>query len=628
MWYVILSDYKTQPKWNDTMNCLQRKLAESLVIFDGAIGTEIYRRNFFVNASFEQLSVTNPDVILDIHRQYLDAGAEVLTTNTFNANARRLGTFGLSEQIAAINRASAGLARQAIRESGREGQVLTAGSIGPIGDPGSAGDSRSRDSILVEQLKVLAPVVDFIIFESLRTTIDLAAALEAVKSFPELVYVLSFAIDRRRSSSAGDEFSEFEQLIDTFPGQRATAIGLNCGGGPESTLNELEILVKRTRLPIVVQPNAGQPRGVDGRMIYMTSAEYFSTYAKRYAMLGAAAIGGCCGITPDHIRELARTIKPLMRAEKQTLPKLEAVACDFKKPLPLAEKSALGAKLAAGEFVTSVEITPPRGFVLEAAVAGARKCKEAGVDAVNLPDGPRASARISPFAAAIAIQQKVGIETVLHCCCRDKSMIGLQADLLGCAGMGIHNLLFITGDPPKLGDYPFSSGVFDVDSIGLVKIQTRLNRGIDLGGKPISAPTRAVIGVGADPSAIDLEREYRRICEKIEAGAEFIVTQPVFAVEALFSFLERISHFKTPLIAGIWPLVSYRNAEFMKTEVPGVKVPDAVMKRMAAPATKDGQREVGLEIARENIAAIRDCVQGIQVSAPFGDVDFALRTLQ
>ena len=250
------------------------------------------------------------------------------------------------------------------------------------------------------------------------------------------------------------------------------------------------------------------------------------------------------------------------------------------------------------------------------------------MDVVNLPDGPRASARISPVAAAIAIQQQVGIEAVLHCCCRDKSVIGLQADLLGCAGMGIHNILFITGDPPKLGDYPFSSGVFDVDSIGLVKIQARMNRGVDLGGKPLNAPTRALIGVGADPSAIDLDREYRRLCEKVEAGADFIITQPVFAPEALFAFLDRIEHLKTPLIAGIWPLTSYRNAEFMKNEVPGVVVPDSIMQRMAASGSREEQRDTGIEIARESVEAIRSRVQGIQVSAPFGNVGLALRVLE
>ena len=627
MLYFIYLITKKQPNWNDTMNCLQRKLAESLVIFDGAIGTEIYRRNFFVNASFEQLSVTNPDVILDIHRQYLDAGAEVLTTNTFNANARRLGKFGLADQTATINRASAELARQAVREAGLEGSVLVAGSVGPIGEPESAADTRSRDSILVEQLEALAPVVDFIIFESLRTTIDLAAALEAVKAFPELVYVLSFAVDRHAENHSGDGISEFGRLISTFPGQRPTAIGLNCGGGPESTLGELEILVKRTKLPVIVQPNAGQPRGVDGRMIYMTSAEYFSTYAKRYAMLGAAAIGGCCGITPDHIEELARTIKPLMQAEKRALPALEVKECDLKPEVPLAERSRIGCKLADGAFIKLVEITPPRGFDLTGTIAGAAKCKAAGIDAVNLPDGPRASARISPLVTALEIQRNAGIETILHCCCRDKSLIGLQADLLGCAGVGINNILFITGDPPKLGDYPFSSGVFDVDSVGLVKIQKRMNQGMDLGGKPLNAVTKMVIGVGADPNAIDPEREYRRTCEKVEAGAEFIITQPVFAPEALFVFLDRVAHLNVPVIAGIWPLTSLRNAEFMRTEVPGVVVPDAVMERMAADESKEAQREAGIAIARESVAAIRSRVRGIQVSAPFGNVDTALRVL-
>ena len=266
------------------MNCLQRKLAESLVIFDGAIGTEIYRRNFFVNASFEQLSVTNPDVILDIHRQYLEAGAEVLTTNTYNANARRLGKFGLADQVEKINRAGVELARRAIADAGKEGEVLVAGSIGPVGEPESAADRRSRESLIHEQLEALAPVADFIIFESLRTTIDLAAALEAIRFFPDLVYVVSFAVDRHAENHSGDGIGDFKSLIATFPGPRPTAIGLNCGGGPESTLGELEVLVKATELPIIVQPNAGQPRGVDGRMIYMTSAEYFSTYAKRYAM--------------------------------------------------------------------------------------------------------------------------------------------------------------------------------------------------------------------------------------------------------------------------------------------------------------------------------------------------------
>ncbi len=601
-----------------TMNPLKEKLAESLVIFDGAIGTEIYRRNFFINASFEQLSITNPDVILDIHNEYLKAGAEVLTTNTFNANARRLSHFGLADQTEAINRAGVELARRAA-----DGRALVAGSVGPVGEPESPADTASRVELLIEQIGALSEA-DFIIFESLRTTIDLGGALEAMKSFRGRPYVLSFAIDPQ-SRCHGNSLDEFLKLLACYPGDAPTAIGLNCGGGPESTLIELEELVGKTNLPIIVQPNAGVPKGIDGRMIYMTSAEYFSTYAKRYASLGAAAIGGCCGITPAHIEELARTIKPLMRAEKRRIPTVEAVKEDLAEPVPLKERSALGAKLAAGEWIKLVEITPPRGFDLSKTIAGARRCREAGIDAVNLPDGPRASARISPLVTAITLQRETGIETVLHCCCRDRSLIGLQAELLGCAGAGINNVLFITGDPPKLGDYPFSSGVFDVDSIGLVKIQARMNRGVDLGGQALNAVTRCVIGVGADPNAIDLEREYRRTCEKVEAGADFIITQPVFAEVSLFSFLDRIAHLNVPVIAGIWPLTSLRNAEFMRTEVPGVVVPDSIMERMAAAETREAQRETGIAIARESAAAVRDRVAGIQVSAPFGNVETALR---
>ena len=439
----------------------------------------------------------------------------------------------------------------------------------------------------------------------------------------------SFAIEPHPHINDSATIAEFMELLNASrPCPAPTAIGLNCGGGPESTLGVLEELTALTQLPVIVQPNAGQPKGVDGRMIYMTSAEYFSTYAKRYAMLGAAAIGGCCGITPDHIEELARTIKPLMQAEKRALPTLEVKECDLKPEVPLAERSRIGCKLADGAFIKLVEITPPRGFDLTGTIAGAAKCKAAGIDAVNLPDGPRASARISPLVTALEIQRNAGIETILHCCCRDKSLIGLQADLLGCAGVGINNILFITGDPPKLGDYPFSSGVFDTDSIGLVKIASLMNRGVDLGGNELETPTSTVIAVGADPNAIDLEREYRRTCEKAAAGAELIITQPVFAVEPLLRFLDRIAPLGIPLLAGIWPLASYRNAEFMRNEVPGVVVPDEIMLRMARATGRDEQRALGIAIARETIAAVRDRVCGVQVSAPFGNVRTAVAVLE
>ena len=603
------------------MGKLKELLERGIVIFDGAIGTEIYRRNFFVNASYEQLCLSSPNTIREIHRSYLDAGAEVLTTNSFNANARRLGRFGLAADTLKINRAAVALAREVAQD-----KALIAGSIDPVGDPESEQDRRSRKELLEEQIAGLLEA-DFLIFESLRTLDDLDAALAAMKKFPDVEYMVSFAIDTTAGLHA-DPLPDFIAEVEKYDGNKPVAVGLNCGGGPESTLLELEKLVGKTSYPIVVQPNAGVPRGIDGRMLYMTSGEYFSTYAKRYAQLGAAGIGGCCGIGPEHIAELARTIKPLVLAEKRELPQLEIKDDTLPPPIPLAERSDFGSKLAAGKFVTSIELTPPRGFDLTSTVAAAKLCKDAGIDVVNLPDGPRASARITPLAAAAAIEREAGMETIPHCCCRDRSLIGLQAELLAYAGTGIRNLLFITGDPPKLGNYPFSSGVFDTDSIGLVKLQNRMNRGIDLGGDKLNAQTRVVIGVGADPSAIDLEREYRRLCEKAEAGADFVITQPVFDADALLSFLKRIEHLKLPVIAGIWPLTSLRNAQFMKTEVPGVSVPDAVIERMASSEDRDVQRRIGIEIARESIAAIRSAVQGVQVSAPFGNVGHAIKVLE
>ncbi len=604
------------------MGKLGDKLSGGTVIFDGAMGTEIYRKNFFVNASYEQLCLTSPDTILGIHRSYMEAGAEVLTTNSFNANARRLGRFGLAADMPGINRAAVALAREAAA-----GKALVAGSIGPVGDPESEQDRRSRRELLEEQIACLLEA-DFIIFESLRTLCDLDAALTAMKKFPGIEFVVSFAIDPLAAESNTDSLPEFLAAIEKHTGPRPAAIGLNCGGGPESTLLEMEKLSGRSPYPVIVQPNAGVPRGIDGRMLYMTSSEYFSTYAKRYVQLGAAGIGGCCGIGPEHIVELARAIKPLTRAEHRSIPQLEAADPALPEPLPLQERSPFGAKLAAGRFVTGVELTPPRGFDLTPAIAAAKLCRDSGIDVVNLPDGPRASARITPLAAAAAIERETGMETIPHCCCRDRSLIGLQAELLAYAGSGIHNLLFITGDPPKLGNYPFSSGVFDVDAIGLVKLQNRMNRGIDLGGDKLNAQTRAVIGVGADPNAIDPEREYRRLCEKAAAGADFVITQPVFDVEALLAFIEKTAHLHLPLIAGIWPLTSLKNAQFMKTEVPGVSVPDAVIKRMAGFEDRESQKQVGIDIARESIAAIRPAVQGVQISAPFGNVKHALSVLE
>jgi len=605
---------------------LQEKLLKQIVIFDGAVGTEIYKRNFFINTSFESLCLTAPKVISEIHRSYVDAGAEVLTTNTFNANFNKLSRFGLGDQMRAINTAAVKLAREAGGDD-----IIVAGSVGPIGeiDRENGYDDEKIVAMLADQTEALADAgADFILFESLSSVRDTQFAIQAVNRRGNIPYVLSFSLDRNAETAVGESLDMVLKTVADISGVKPTALGLNCGQGPEGMLAVLEVFMKKVSLPVIVQPNAGIPKRVDNRMIYMSSPEYLTTYAVRYVGLSVRGVGGCCGIGPDHIRDLVRSIKPLARSECKLDMQITVKEEETMPPIPMAEKSLFAAKLSRGEWVTSVEITPPRGFDLSSTVQKSIQCREAGVDAINLPDGPRASSRISSLVAAIEIKEKAGIEPILHCCCRDKSLIGLQADILGCACKKINNILFITGDPPKLGDYPFSSGVFDVDSIGMVKIQERLNRGLDLGGKALGAQTSVLIGVGADPNALDMEREYRRTCEKVESGAEFIITQPVFAVEPLLAFLDRIAHLKVPVVAGIWPLASYRNAEFMRNEVPGVVVPDEIMARMAKAQTKEEQRDEGIRIARESIEAIRSRIQGVQVSAPFGNVATAIAVIK
>ncbi len=635
---------------------LWQRLTDGFLPFDGGIGSEIYKRNFFVNRSFEQLNLVMPAEIESIHRQYLDAGAEVLTTNTFGANSHKLAAFGLADQVTPICTAAVQLARRAIDAfeqkspkaphshtsntssdtpsdtgvSVTTSRILIAGSIGPVGDTSNLSDAQII-AILREPAAALQSAgVDFLLFETLPSSRAVRCAV-AVAQELETSYMLSFALNR---DAEGLETHEpLNAILAACPtdGRLPSAMGLNCGEGPEGMLSSLEKLLEVVRYPIVVRPNAGTPKAVDGRTIYMVTPEYFSTWTTRYLTLGARGVGGCCGIGPAHIADMVRSVRPLAAAhQRQLVATIQTQEVPLQPAVPMAEKSRFAGRLARGEWVTTVEITPPQGFDLTQTIERARRCHIAGIDAINIPDGPRASSRISPIITAIEIQEKGGIEAVLHVCCRDRNLIGIQSDILGCMSRGIHNMLFITGDPPKLGDYPFSSGVFDVDSVGMVKIMYRLNRGVDIGGKSMKTPTRVLVGVGADPSALDPEYEFRRTCAKIDAGAEYITTQPVFDPAQLLRFVGRLREhsYTTPIIAGIWPLASYRNAEFMRNEVPGVVVPDSVMQRMGAAETKDAQRKEGISIAREAIASIRESVQGVQVSAPFGHVETAIEVLQ
>ncbi len=603
---------------------IRNALQDGVVIFDGAMGTELYRRNVLTMRCFDELCLSEPALIREIHAAYRDAGADVLTTNTFGANRYSLGKFGLEEKVSAINRAGAALAREVAAQADR--QVFVAGSAGPCAKERDA-DS-PLDAAMDEQIVgLIEGGADFILFETLPTREageQCAAAMSRHGGFP---FVISYAVYDNGESAAGETVERlFAPLAEGVP--RPAAWGMNCAAGPDPLLSAAERAVRLIDLPLIVQPNAGMPRDVGGRKIYLCSPDYLAGYAKRYLDIGVRGIGGCCGTTPEHIKEVAQRIKPLARKPAH-LPQVELSAgVTYKEATPFAEKSRLAWKLAQGQWVTSVEIVPPRGYDLADTLKKTKALYRHGVDAINIPDGPRASSRLSPLVSAQRIQSESQIEVILHFCCRDRNLIGMQADLLACAACDIRNILFVTGDPPKLGNYPFASGVFDMDSIGLCGVQKRLNQGIDLGGQPLDPQTHAVIGVGADPTALDLEREIRRFHEKVEAGAEFAITQPVFDSEALLRFLDRVQHLGLPVLAGVWPLASYRNAMFLKNEVPGVVVPDSIMERMAAASSKDDQRNAGIEIAREAVERIRDRIAGIQVSPPFANVQTALAVIE
>ena len=604
-------------------NKIQKKIDSGIVVFDGAMGTELYRRGFFVNTCYDALNLSSPDVIREIHQAYAEAGADVLTTNTFGANSNKLARYGMTEQMAEINRHGVELAREFAGDG-----VLIAGSVGPLGEARKKDHARAPE-ILAEQVKALTEAgADFILFETIPTLRDVEYCLKAIALVPEIPYVISFMVDREIETMNGEPMSRALALCDAAERQ-PVAVGMNCCIGAEAMLDALEKARQICKYPIIVQPNAGMPKVVNDRMLYMCNPEYITTYAMRYIDLGAQGVGGCCGTGPEHIVDIVAAVKPMAKARtERRAPIVLDKEVPLVEPVPQAEKSALAAKLVRGEWVSTVEIVPPRGWDLSQTIEKSRQCRLAGFDAVNIPDGPRASSRISPIITALEIQRQAGIETVLHCCCRDRNLIGMQADILGCAGAGINNILYITGDPPKLGDYPFASAVFDVDSIGILELQYRLNRGVDLGGKPLNGPTAIFAGSGADPNAVDMQRELDRTKAKIDAGAEYLITQPVFAVEPLLEFMEKIAYLNTPVIAGIWPLASYRNAEFMRNEVPGVTVPDEIMERMAQAESKEDQKAEGIAIAREAIDQIRSAVQGIQVSAPFGNVQTAIAVIQ
>jgi homocysteine S-methyltransferase len=611
-----------------------RELIESdhITVFDGAMGTMLYAKGVYINRSYDELNLTAPELVRAVHEEYVRAGAEVIQTNTFTASAHKLQQYGLEERLRDINVAAARIAREA-----SEGRCYVAGAIGPLGlriepyGPTSFDEAKEMFKQQVEAL--LEGGVDLFLLETFSDISEIREAIRAVRELCDLPVVAQMTISLDGNTSFGTTPEVFTARLDEWG---ADVIGLNCGVGPATVLSAVEKIRGVTLKKLIAQPNAGLPRDVQGRQFYMCSPEYMAKYARRLIQSGVRFIGGCCGTTPSHIKMISDAVRPLSPRHTGATGRLASAAHVLANStpqvevMPLAERSNWGRKLARGEFLTTVEVLPPKGCDPVKTLESIRLLKEAGVNAVNIPDGPRAQTRMSAQATALLVEREIGLETVLHYTCRDRNLLGMMSDLLGAAALGLRNLLIITGDPPKMGPYPDSTAVFDIDSIGLTNMVNKLNHGLDLGGNPTGTPTSFCIGVGINPGALNLDEEIKRFEWKVEAGAEFAITQPVFDVEQLRDFLRRIEHVRIPVVAGIWPLVSYRNAEFLHNEVPGVRVTPSIMERMRAASEKgkEAARDEGLQIARELLLDVRDSIQGVQVSAPFNNVRYALEVFE
>jgi homocysteine S-methyltransferase len=628
---------------------------ERVVVFDGAMGTMLYAKGVFINQCYDELNLRAPDLVRAVHAAYAKAGAEVLETNTFGANRVKLSQYGLESQVQEINRAAARVAREVAGDD-----HLVAGAVGPLGvriEPYGPTSVDDAFQAFHEQMVALKEGgVDCFLLETFADLAEIAQGVRAARAVDPtspVIAQMTIGVDGRTSYGASPE-----DVARTLDKLGVDVIGLNCSVGPQAILEAIEKMAAVTRRKLSAQPNAGMPRDVGGRSMYMASPEYMASYARHLIQAGAKIVGGCCGTTPDHLRAIVSGVRPLSprvsgmgtgdwglgraasagtdasaRSDGSLAGTQSAVASARVKgcpPVPFAERSHFAAKIAKGEMVTSVEIVPPRGVDASKMLSDVAALKREGVDAVNVPDGPRAQSRMGAVMTSLLIEQQVGIETVTHYCCRDRNLLGMLSDLLGASAMGLRNLLVITGDPPKMGPYPDATAVFDIDSIGLTNLVNNLNHGLDPGGNPIGAPTRYAIGVGVNPAAVDPALELKRFEYKVEAGAEYAITQPVFDVAQLERFLGQIGHVRIPIIAGIWPLVSVRNAEFLANEVPGVVVPDSVISRMRRANEKSKEHAVaeGIAIAREMLACVKSAVQGVQVSAPFGKVELALQVFR
>jgi methionine synthase I (cobalamin-dependent)/5,10-methylenetetrahydrofolate reductase len=607
-------------------NRLAEMIADGRVhVMDGAMGTMLYSKGVFVNVCYDELNLKEPKLVQGVHEDYVRAGAEIIETNTFGANPVKLSAFGLDEKTEEVNSAAGKIARSATRD-----RACVVGAIGPLGIRIEPWGPTARDeatAFFKRQVQgLIEGGVDGFILETFADLDELHCAFRAVTELSDLPTIAQMSFGEEGTTSYGTSVETVGQTVTEWG---PDVIGLNCSVGPAAMLEAVERMVQVTDRPVSAQPNAGLPRDVGDRKIYLAAPEYMARYAQRMVEAGATYIGGCCGTTPEHIAKIADFVTAAQpRKAEPYVSKVTISTPQGVEPIPMANRSRWGRKIAAGEFVHSVEILPPRGWQTGEMLKKCRTLKIAGVDAVNILDGPRAQSRMGALASAIIVEREVGIETVVHYTCRDRNMLGMISDLLGAAAASLHNLLIVTGDPPRTGTYDFK-GVFDIDSIGLTNVVHHLNHGLDPGGNSIGDATSYVIGVAVNQNAGDLDRELRRFYWKVDAGAEFAVTQPVFDLARFEDFLKRTEQYEVPLLAGIWPLRSLRNAEFLANEVPGITIPETTIDRMrkAEERGEEAAAAEGIDIAREIVDQIGESVQGLQLSGSSGVVERALEVL-
>jgi homocysteine S-methyltransferase len=606
---------------------LLARLREGVVVADGAMGTMLYARGVFVNRCFDELNLSSPALVRQVHADYVEAGAELLETNTFGAHRFRLANHGLEGQVVAINREGARLAREAAGD-----KALVAGSVGPVGKPLAPLGSISFEEAVAayrEQVQGLVEGgVDAFVLETMPSIDQARAAIEAVRAAagPDVPVVVSLTFGEEGTTLYGETP---EIVVERLEALGVPVIGANCSQGPAAmleTVSRMAAAAKTARL--AAMPNAGAPALVEGRYVYLCTPEYMASYARRMIAAGVSLVGGCCGTTPAHIKNIVRSVRMGQPSREVVVVDKPTRPAEAPAPVPRGEKSELARKLARGQFVVSVELDPPKGADPAVIIDRAQYCKEKEIDAINVADGPRASARMSAEALCLLLERRVGIDTILHYTCRDRNLLGIQSDLLGAYALGLRNILAITGDPPKLGDYPDATAVYDVDSIGLIRIMDHLNHGCDLAGNLIGPALGIHIGCGADPSKPDGEKELRRLEQKVKAGAEYIMTQPIYDPKHLERFLAAVKYLNTPVLVGLLPLYSHRNAEFLHNEVPGMRIPDDIRERMRKAGSGDEAKIEGVKIAQEALLVARELAQGAYIMPPFNKVELAVRVVE